>query len=93
MIEVRPGQLRDLGAVQQGSPVLTELARTFHLPAEREAAEQAVEILVASIERIARVHTFARGMGYRRPSEVTHSSAQPAGQSGSYRPARSSAAR
>lgn len=68
MIEVRPSQqMRDLGVVQQGAPVLAEPARPFELPAEREAAEQAVEMLFASIERIARVHTFAKGMGIAAP--------------------------
>jgi peptide deformylase len=33
------------------------------LPAEREAAEQAVDSLFTSMERIAGVHTFAKGMG------------------------------
>ncbi|MEU6201385.1 peptide deformylase [Streptomyces sp. NPDC047061] len=59
--------MRDLGVVQQGAPVLAEPARLFELPAEREAAEQAVEMLFASIERIARVHTFAKGMGIAAP--------------------------
>ncbi|MGW0844247.1 peptide deformylase [Streptomyces sp. NPDC002787] len=68
MIEVRPSQqMRDLGVVQHGAPVLAEPARPFDLPAEREAAEQTVEMLFASIERIARVHTFAKGMGIAAP--------------------------
>lgn len=68
MTEVRPSQqMRDLGIVQHGASVLTERARPFDLPAEREAAEQAVEMLFASIERIARVHTFAKGMGIAAP--------------------------
>lgn len=68
MSQVRPsGQMRDLGVVQHGAPVLTEAARPFDLPAEREAAEQAVEALFAAMERIGRVHPFAKGMGLAAP--------------------------
>ncbi len=68
MDEVRPSeQMRNLGVVQEGAPILAEQARPFALPAEREAAEQAVESLFASMERIAGVHTFAKGMGIATP--------------------------
>lgn len=40
-----------IGVVQRGTPALTEAARVFDLPAEREAAEQAVDALFASMER------------------------------------------
>lgn len=64
MTDVRANQqMRDLGVVQHGALVLAEPARPFDLPAERGAADQTVEMLFASIERIARVHTFAKGMG------------------------------
>ncbi|MFF3890398.1 peptide deformylase [Streptomyces sp. NPDC001914] len=42
-------------------------ARRFELPTERETAEQAVEMLFASMERITRVHPFAKGMGIAAP--------------------------
>lgn len=68
MIEVRPSEeMRNLGVVQHGAPVLTEPARPFDLPAERDAAEQTVEMLFASMERIAHVHPFAKGMGIAAP--------------------------
>lgn len=68
MIEVRPSEeMRNLGVVQHGAPVLTEPARPFDLPAERDAAEQTVEMLFASMERIAQVHPFAKGMGIAAP--------------------------
>ncbi|MET7685789.1 peptide deformylase [Streptomyces sp. NPDC005423] len=68
MSVVRPSeQMRNLGVVQQGAPVLAEVARRFDLPAEREAAERAVDGLFASMERISRVHTFAKGMGIAAP--------------------------
>lgn len=68
MTEARPSeQMRTLGVVQRGAPILTELARPFDLPAEREAAEAAVDALFASMERIGRVHPFAKGMGIAAP--------------------------
>ncbi|WP_030819752.1 MULTISPECIES: peptide deformylase [Streptomyces] len=68
MTEVRPSQqMRDLGVVQRGAPVLTETARPFDLPAEQQAAEQAVDALFAAMERIGRVHPFAKGMGLAAP--------------------------
>ncbi len=68
MIQVRPSeQMRDLGVVQQGAPVLAEPARSFDLPAEREAAERVIEQLFTSMERIGQVHPFAKGMGIAAP--------------------------
>jgi peptide deformylase len=66
--DVRPSeQMRALGVLQQGAVALTEPARLFALPAEREAAEDIVDRLLASMERIARVHPFAKGMGIAAP--------------------------
>ncbi|RSS13966.1 peptide deformylase [Streptomyces sp. WAC08401] len=68
MNEVRPSeQMRNLSVVQEGASVLAEPARPFSLPAEREVAEQAVESLFTSMERIAGVRTFAKGMGIAAP--------------------------
>ncbi|MFE5301669.1 peptide deformylase [Streptomyces sp. NPDC056632] len=68
MTQVRPSeQMRDLGVVQRGAPVLAEAARTYDLPAERDAAERAVEQLFSSMERIGQVHPFAKGMGLAAP--------------------------
>lgn len=68
MLQVRPSeQMRDLGVVQRGAPVLAERTRVFDLPAERETAEQAVERLFSSMERIGQVHPFAKGMGIAAP--------------------------
>lgn len=68
MIQVRPSeQMRDLGVVQQGAPVLAEPARPFDLPTEREAAEQVIEKLFNAMERIGQVHPFAKGMGIAAP--------------------------
>ncbi|MDH6134198.1 peptide deformylase [Kitasatospora sp. MAA4] len=68
MIQVRPSeQMRDLGVVQQGAPVLAEPASPFDVPAEREAAEQVIEKLFASMDRIGQIHPFAKGMGIAAP--------------------------
>ncbi|MEU6460088.1 peptide deformylase [Streptomyces sp. NPDC047065] len=68
MTEVRPSeQMRNLGVVQLGAPILTETARPFTLPEQREAAEQTVDALFAAMERIAQVHPFAKGMGIAAP--------------------------
>lgn len=68
MNQARPSeQMRDVGVVQDGAPVLAEPARPFDLPAEREAAEQAVEQMFAAMERIGQVHPFAKGMGLAAP--------------------------
>ncbi|WP_053675953.1 peptide deformylase [Streptomyces sp. WM4235] len=52
---------------QYGAPLLAEVARPFELPAEREGAEHVVEKLFSSMERIRRVHPFAKGMGLAAP--------------------------
>ncbi|WP_256638198.1 peptide deformylase [Streptomyces murinus] len=68
MNQVRPSeQMRDLGVVQNGAPVLAEPARAFDLPAERESAEQVVERMLSAMERIGQVHPFAKGMGIAAP--------------------------
>ncbi|MFJ6139323.1 peptide deformylase [Kitasatospora sp. NPDC092286] len=68
MIQVRPSeQMRDLGVVQEGAPILAEPARPFDLPAKREAAEQVIEKLFTAMERIGQVHPFAKGMGIAAP--------------------------
>ncbi|WP_380285949.1 peptide deformylase [Kitasatospora purpeofusca] len=68
MIQVRPSeQMRDLGVVQEGEPVLAEPARAFDLPTERRAAEQVIEKLFTAMERIGKVHPFAKGMGIAAP--------------------------
>ncbi|MFJ1758602.1 peptide deformylase [Kitasatospora sp. NPDC088134] len=68
MIQVRPSdQMRDLGVVQEGAPILTEPAHPFDLPTERGATEQVVEKLFTTMERIGQVHPFAKGMGIAAP--------------------------
>ncbi|MDI6409200.1 MULTISPECIES: peptide deformylase [Streptomyces] len=64
----RPSQqMRDLGVVQYGAGILAEPARAFDLPAERDVAERITDELFAAMERIGRVHPFAKGMGIAAP--------------------------
>ncbi|MFE5737453.1 peptide deformylase [Streptomyces celluloflavus] len=68
MIDVRPSQqMRDLGVVQRGAGILAEPARPFELPTERDVAEHVVDELFAVMERIGRVHPFAKAMGIAAP--------------------------
>ena len=68
MIQVQPSQqMRDLGVVQYGDEILTRLARSFSLPAERAEAEAIVDRLFTSMDPIGRVHSFAKGMGIAAP--------------------------
>ncbi|WP_157597154.1 peptide deformylase [Streptacidiphilus rugosus] len=68
MIQVQPSQqMRDLGVVQYGEEVLTRPARPFRLPDERDQADTVVDQLLAAMEPISRVHSFAKGMGIAAP--------------------------
>ncbi|MGW0822125.1 peptide deformylase [Streptomyces sp. NPDC002845] len=68
MIDVRPSQrMRDLGVVQHGAGILTEPARAFGLPTERDEAERITDELFVAMERIGQVHPFAKGMGIAAP--------------------------
>jgi len=68
VIDLRPSQrMRDLGVVQYGARILTEPARAFDLPAERDEAERIVDELFAVTESIGQVHPFAKGMGIAAP--------------------------
>jgi peptide deformylase len=60
-------RMRALGIVQVGDPVLNEVARLFTLPDEAEDARRVIAQLVSTAERIAQVHTFAKGMGLAAP--------------------------
>ncbi|MFB7472934.1 peptide deformylase [Kitasatospora sp. NPDC056184] len=68
MIEVRPSQqMQSLGVVQQGTPILNRPAEPFDLPAERAAAQAVIDELFTAVDRIGRVHSFAKGMGLAAP--------------------------
>lgn len=59
--------MRGLGIVQAGTPILDQTARSFVLPAECAAASAVVEELFAAMDRVARFHLFAKGMGIAAP--------------------------
>jgi peptide deformylase len=68
VIQVQPSQqMRDLGVVQYGDEILTRPARPFTLPDERDDADQAVDRLLAAMEPISHVQSFAKGMGIAAP--------------------------
>ncbi|MFB8205528.1 peptide deformylase [Kitasatospora purpeofusca] len=68
MIEVRPSQqMQSLGVIQQGTPILNRPAEPFDLPAERAAAQAVIDELFTAVDRIGRVHSFAKGMGLAAP--------------------------
>jgi len=68
VIQVQPSQqMRDLGVVQYGAEILDRPARRFDLPTERVEAEAAVDRLLASLDPIGQVHSFAKGMGIAAP--------------------------
>ncbi|MFJ3933865.1 peptide deformylase [Streptomyces sp. NPDC090029] len=73
----------DLGVVQYGAPDLSEPARPFSLPDERQAADTVVGQLLAAMERIRHVHDFSgKGLGVAAPQiEIRRSAAvvQPPG--------------
>ena len=56
-----------LGIVQEGDPILREVARPFDLPAEAEDARRVIAQLASAMERVERVHTFGKGMGIAAP--------------------------
>ncbi|MFF1795835.1 peptide deformylase [Kitasatospora sp. NPDC058263] len=68
MIEVRPSQqMQSLGVIQQGTPILHRPAEPFDLPGEHASAQAVIDDLFAAIDRIGRVHSFAKGMGIAAP--------------------------
>ncbi|OBF63403.1 formylmethionine deformylase [Mycobacterium sp. 852002-51759_SCH5129042] len=68
MIETTPSQtMTELGIVQADADILTRPARPFTLPAEADTAGGVVDDLFAAMERVARVHPFAKGMGIAAP--------------------------
>jgi peptide deformylase len=56
-----------LGIVQEGDPILAQVARPFVLPAEAEDARRIVAELHSVAERARAVHAFGKGMGLAAP--------------------------
>jgi peptide deformylase len=60
-------QMRALGIVQEGDPILRQPATPFHLPEEADVARALVERLFVYLDRVAAVHVFSKGMGLAAP--------------------------
>ena len=60
-------RMRSLDIVQEGEPILLEVARPFHLPDEAEDARRVVTQLVSTLERVGRVHNLSKGLGLAAP--------------------------
>lgn len=68
MVTLSPAErMRALDIVQEGDPVLAEIARPFDLPTEAEEAQRVVTQLVSTLGRVAQVHNFTKGMGLAAP--------------------------
>jgi peptide deformylase len=68
MTTIGPAErMRSLDIVQEGDPVLTEVAQPFDLPAEAEEAGQVLAQLRAALDRVGEVHNFTKGMGLAAP--------------------------
>lgn len=59
--------MKGLGIAQDGDPALRNLARSFTLPAEAEDARRVISELQSATHRVAKVHTFGKGMGIAAP--------------------------
>lgn len=59
--------MTSLGIVQDHDAILTTRTEPFRLPAEAEDARRVVVQLTSTLERVAQVHTFAKGVGLAAP--------------------------
>ena len=66
--ELKPSEkMAGIGIVQEGDPILREVAPPFDLPAEAEDARRVVAELHAAIRRADTIHNFTKGMGVAAP--------------------------
>jgi peptide deformylase len=56
-----------IGVVQEGDPILAEVARPFDLPAEAEDCRRVIAELASAMERVRGAHAFSGGMGIAAP--------------------------
>jgi peptide deformylase len=56
-----------LGIVQEGEPILRQVARPFELPAEAEDARRVIAELSSAMARVETAHVFGKGMGIAAP--------------------------
>jgi hypothetical protein len=64
---VRPPTWPRFGIVQEGDPILRQIATALDLPTEAEEAERLVTRLHAALDRAAAVHNFVSGLGLAAP--------------------------
>lgn len=68
MIQSKPSQaMTELGIVQAGTAILDQPTRVFTLPIEADTASTVIDEMFAAMDRVARVHPFAKGMGLAAP--------------------------
>jgi len=66
--EPKPSEkMAAIGIVQEGAPILREVAQPFDLPSEAEDARRVVAELHSAIKRADTIHHFAKGMGVAAP--------------------------
>lgn len=66
--EQRPSEkMAAIGIVQEGDPILREVAPPFDLPTEAEDARRVVAELHSAMRRADTIHNFAKGMGVAAP--------------------------
>lgn len=60
-------QLRELGIVQVGDPILRAPTEPFDLPTEADAAAELLDRLAHYLARVAELYPFTKGMGLAAP--------------------------
>ncbi|GLZ04845.1 hypothetical protein Acsp03_23110 [Actinomadura sp. NBRC 104412] len=60
-------RMKAAGIVQQGDPVLTQVAEPFGLPAEAGQAAEVIDALLTAMQRVREHHVFGKGMGLAAP--------------------------
>jgi len=56
-----------IGIIQEGDPILREVAQPFDLPAQAEDARRVVTELHSAVHRADTIHNFTKGMGVAAP--------------------------
>jgi peptide deformylase len=59
--------MKALGIVQEGEPILRQVARPFELPDEAEDARRVIAELSSAMARVETAHVFGKGMGIAAP--------------------------
>jgi hypothetical protein len=59
--------MQSIGIIQQGDPVLEQVAQPFTFPDEAEDARRVIAELNSTASRVAEVHVFGKGMGIAAP--------------------------